>query len=150
MHPRWIALAIVGLSLGARRDYVGSKVCGACHPAELAAWQATAHADAEPAVPSGVARCRACHSTGDAPVGTAYFPDVGCEACHGPGAAYAADDVMRDPMLARQLGLVNLADPTVRAARCARCHAGPSTRLVPIDLTLPAHPVGIASTPDVR
>lgn len=131
---------IAALSLGARRDYVGSSVCGTCHPAELAAWQATAHARAERAVPRGQARCRACHSTGDAPTGAAYFPDVGCEACHGAGAAYAEDDVMRDPALARQLGLVDVADPNLRAARCARCHSGPSTRLAPIDLSAPAHP----------
>lgn len=127
------------LSLGARRDHVGSAACGTCHPAELAAWQATAHARAERAVTRP--RCRACHSTGDAPTGAAYFPDVGCEACHGPGAAYAEDDVMRDPALARALGLVDLRDPAVRAARCARCHAGPSTRLAPIDLAAPAHPL---------
>lgn len=147
MPARWIALIVAALSLGARRDYVGTPACGACHPAQLAAWQATAHARADRAVPSGQARCRACHSTGDAPTGAAYFPDVGCEACHGAGAAYGEADVMRDPALARLLGLVDLRDPVIRANRCARCHTGPRTRLTPIDLTAPAHP---ARPPDVR
>lgn len=145
-----VPLVLALLSLGARRDYVGSEVCGSCHPAQLAAWRATAHARAERAVPRDAVRCRACHSTGDAPTGAAYFPDVGCESCHGPGAAYADDDVMRDPQLARLLGLVDLADPAIRTVRCARCHAGPSTRLTPPDLALPAHPGSGRSPSSVR
>jgi hypothetical protein len=61
--------------------------------------------------------------------------EVGCEACHGAGAAYAEDDVMRNLDLARALGLV---DTSARARLCATCHTG-STRLVPADLTRPVH-----------
>ena len=137
-----LSLALAGLALltGARRDWVGSATCGTCHPAALAAWQRTAHARATERLPRPVAgRCLACHGTGDAPAGKAYFAEVGCEACHGPGGHYAADDLMRDPALARALGLVDVTDPTVRAATCARCHAAPSTRLRPVDLTARAH-----------
>jgi hypothetical protein len=122
-----------------RADYVGSQTCGGCHPAELAAWQATAHAKAALA---GAApkRCYACHGTGDAPAGAAYWAEVGCEACHGAGASYAPDDVMRDPPLARALGLRDVTTPAARAAVCDACHRA-ITRLVPIDLSKPVHPV---------
>ena len=133
-----IVLAAASSARAERADYVGSQACGACHPAELAAWQATAHAKAAPA---GAApkRCYACHGTGDAPAGSAYWAEVGCEACHGAGAAYAPDDVMRDPALARELGLRDVVAD--RATICAGCHvAGFAARLAPIDLGKPVHP----------
>ncbi len=139
-----LALLTAGFSLAAagRRDFVGATTCGGCHPALLAAWQATGHARAAAALGARPPpRCLACHGTGDAPAGRAYFAEVGCEACHGAGAHYAADDLMRDRPLALALGLVELAQPAVRAAVCARCHGGPSTRLQAIDLTAPVHPV---------
>jgi hypothetical protein len=135
-----LAVAILTLVTGARGDYVGTATCGACHPRELAAWQATAHARSVASLPPRpAARCLACHGTGDAPAGRAYFAEVGCEACHGPGGHYAADDVMRDPPLARALGLVDVGAPAVRAATCARCHGGRSARLAPVDLGKRAH-----------
>jgi len=134
------ALAALALLAGARSDFVGSTTCGGCHPRQLAAWQATAHARAVASLPpKPAARCLACHGTGDAPAGRAYFAEVGCEACHGPGGHYAEDDLMRDPPLARALGLVDVAAPAVRAATCARCHVGRGTRLVPVDLRAAAH-----------
>ena len=131
-------LLVAGPARAERGDFVGSQACGACHPAELAAWRETAHAHAAPAgaVPK---RCFACHGTGDAPAGAAYWPEVGCEACHGAGAAYAPDDVMRDLPLARALGLRDVTTPAARAAVCDACHRA-ITRLVPIDLARPAHP----------
>lgn len=127
-------------ALAARRDFVGSATCGSCHPEVLAAWKATAHARATATLgKKPAARCLACHGTGDAPAGRAYFAEVGCEACHGPGAHYAEDDLMRDPPLARALGLVELGAPAVRAATCGRCHAGRGTRLAPLDLSRRAH-----------
>jgi len=42
---------------------------------------------------------------------------VSCEDCHGPGRLYSSPHVMRDPELARALGL---ADPGERT--CAGCH----------------------------
>lgn len=135
-----LLLAATSLAMAARRDFVGTATCATCHAAEHAAWKATPHAAA--AISLGkrpAARCLACHGTGDAPAGRAYFAEVGCEACHGAGAAYATDDLMRDRPLALAVGLVDLRVPAVRAAVCARCHGGPSTRLRPIDLTAPVH-----------
>ncbi|HVV81949.1 MAG TPA: multiheme c-type cytochrome [Kofleriaceae bacterium] len=135
-----LAAAALALLAGARGDYVGSATCGTCHPRELAAWQRTAHARAVTALPARTsARCFACHGTGDAPVGRAYFAEVGCEACHGAGGHYAVDDVMRDAPLARALGLADVTSPAGRAAVCARCHTGRGTRLQPVDLSAPAH-----------
>ena len=124
-----------------RRDWAGSAACGACHPKELIAWQATPHAQTRtrfPAAPE--VRCLACHATGEAPAGPVVAVEVGCEACHGAGAAYAPDDVMRDRPLARALGLADLATPRLRAALCATCHAR-ATREQAFDPTAPVHPV---------
>jgi hypothetical protein len=132
----------VSLSLAARRDFVGSTTCATCHPAVAAAWKTSAHARSTVSLgPRPAARCLACHGTGDAPAGRAYFAEVGCEACHGAGAHYAADDLMRDRPLALALGLVDLTVPATRAAVCTRCHdPAASTRLRPLDLSLPVHP----------
>lgn len=136
-----LSFSIVSVALAARRDFVGTASCGACHPQILAAWKATPHARAATSLgPKPAARCLACHGTGDAPAGRAYFAEVGCEACHGAGAHYATDDLMRDRPLALALGLVDLTVPATRTAVCARCHSSTSTRLRPVDLTKPVHP----------
>src|SRR5262249_48868269 len=88
---------VAGVAGASRKDWTGSAACGACHPAELASWQATPHAQTRnrfTARPE--ARCLGCHATGEAPAGPAIAVEVGCEACHGAGAAYATDDLMRD------------------------------------------------------
>jgi hypothetical protein len=136
------ALALIaGVALASRRDWTGSARCGSCHPAQLAAWQATRHAltrDRFPAAPEP--RCLACHGTGEAPAGPTIAVEVGCEACHGAGAAYAEDDLMRNRPVARVLGLADLSTPTARATLCAQCHAR-STRGIPFDPSAPVHPV---------
>src|SRR6266850_713578 len=74
------------------------------HPAELAAWQVTPHAQTRARFQARPeARCLACHGTGEAPAGPVIAVEVGCEACHGAGAAYFADDVMRDRTVALAL-----------------------------------------------
>ncbi|MBA3394907.1 MAG: hypothetical protein H0T89_19835, partial [Deltaproteobacteria bacterium] len=111
------------------------------HPAQLAAWQRTAHATTArrlPVRPEG--RCLACHATGEAPAGPAIAIEVGCEACHGAGAHYAADDIMRNPVVARALGLVDIKTPKVRDAVCVGCHAR-STRSTVFDRDAPVHPI---------
>jgi len=140
-----LAPAGVRVASASRRDWTGSAACGTCHPAELAAWQATPHARTRErfATTRPAGRCLACHATGEAPAGPAIALEVGCEACHGAGAAYAEDDLMRDPPVARALGLVDLATPAARAAICAPCHrAGATTRAAAFDPTAPAHPAG--------
>ncbi|MGE5181002.1 MAG: multiheme c-type cytochrome, partial [Acidobacteriota bacterium] len=123
-------------SSASRRDWTGSAACGRCHPAELAAWQATPHAQTRARFagrPEG--RCLACHGTGEAPAGDTVAVEVGCEACHGAGAAYAEDDVMRDRPVALALGLVDRPRET-----CVGCHARPTTGK-PFDRDAPVHPV---------
>jgi hypothetical protein len=142
---RWIGMLAIGLtavawlvpaapSTAARADWTGSDACGACHPAELAAWQASAHARTTAGLGRKAAdgRCLACHATGDAPAGRPAEAAVGCEACHGAGAAYAADDLMRDPVLVRELGLRDLDTPERRRTLCASCHRA-ATKLTPFD-----------------
>jgi hypothetical protein len=135
-----VAIA-AGVAVAARRDWTGSGACGTCHPRELAAWQTTRHAmtrDRFPAKPES--RCLACHATGEAPAGPAIAVEVGCEACHGAGAAYAEDDVMRNGPVARALGLTDVSTPKLRAAVCSQCHAR-STRGTVFDGSAPVHPV---------
>jgi len=135
-----------GSALASRRDWTGSAACGACHPAELAAWQVTPHARTRDrfATSRPAPRCLACHATGDAPAGPAIAIEVGCEACHGAGAAYAEADVMQNRPVALALGLVEQSLPQAaaraRAAVCAPCHRTP-TRGTPFDPMAPVHPV---------
>jgi hypothetical protein len=135
---RWL-IALLLLAAAAEdkpaSPFVGADACATCHADVAASWRATAHARAlarldrrEAASP----RCRSCHATGEAPLGRSDLPGVQCEACHGAGADYAADDLMRDPALARALGLRDLSTPARRAAVCMRCHRA-ATRLAPFD-----------------
>jgi hypothetical protein len=146
--PRVVALlAILGaicvatIASGGKRDWVGSAACGSCHAPQLAAWKATPHATtAKRFAGKPEAKCLACHGTGEAPAGAVIAVEVGCESCHGAGAGYAEDDLMRNPPVARALGLVDLADPKVRAATCAQCHQRPLRGKV-FDPNVPVHPV---------
>ena len=124
-----VALALcaggaAGLAAADPTDYAGAAVCKTCHSAIYDSWKLTAHATGERWKKQGEADpvCRGCHMTGDAPAGKSTLGGVQCEACHGAGAAYAADDIMRNPNLSAALGLVPLAKPGERAAACARCH----------------------------
>jgi hypothetical protein len=119
MRVAWLLLLCFA-PLPARAEYLGAAACAGCHPAVVASWEKTAHARASRQEVLGAhehsARCLACHATGDGLRVQGKWPGVQCEACHGPGADYLPDDVMRDPVLARALGL---RDPR---ASCGRCH----------------------------
>ena len=133
-----LMLALGGVAVADRRDWAGSAKCGSCHPAQLASWQATRHAltrDRFAGKPE--ARCLACHGTGEAPAGPAIAVEVGCESCHGAGAHYATDDIMRNRVVAAALGL---ADTSKRATVCAACHTR-ATSSRPFDANAPVHPV---------
>lgn len=114
------AAVLAATAAAAPRDYLGADTCGACHPAVLESWRKTAHARAAAAEVLGnrtrAGACLVCHATGEGASPRALLPGVQCEACHGGGAAYAVRDLMRDPPLARKLGL---RDPMTT---CARCH----------------------------
>jgi hypothetical protein len=133
-----VVAVLVGRSRAdaARADFVGTATCVGCHAAAGAVWEKSAHADAAAVLGAQPkARCLGCHTTGDAPAGASWFAEVGCESCHGAGAGYAEDDLMRDPTLARELGLRELSTPEARAHLCAGCHRpGTRTRSTPFDL----------------
>lgn len=112
-------VALAGRAAASRRDWTGTAACGTCHPAELAAWQASPHATTRARFADRPeSRCLGCHGTGEAPAGPAIAVEVGCEACHGAGAAYGEDDLMRDRPLAIALGLVDKP-----RTHCVDCHA---------------------------
>ena len=140
---RWsviVVLALCGVASASPRDWTGSAACGKCHPAELAAWQATRHAATRDRFADRPqAKCLACHGTGEAPAGPAIAVEVGCESCHGAGAAYATDDLMRDRFVALTLGLTDLSTPKARTALCMTCHSRMTK--TKFDPTAPVHPV---------
>ncbi|MBW7927866.1 MAG: hypothetical protein H3C58_07230 [Fimbriimonadaceae bacterium] len=100
--------------------FAGSDACGICHAAAYTVWKDSQHAgalatldktghDADP-------DCVGCHVVGlDRDAGfksralTPELADVGCESCHGPGAAHVADP-----------GKGKMAK--VGAGSCAPCH----------------------------
>ncbi len=127
-HPLATALLLAAApALAAVGDKVGPETCKACHPAAYDAWKASPHARALDALPERSrkdARCLACH----APDADDGLGGVSCEACHGPGRAYSAAYVMRDPELARLVGLV---DPGEKA--CLACHGEATPSLVRFD-----------------
>ncbi len=136
-----LAVLIVAVAASAwagvgRSRFTGSDACGGCHQAELEQWRTTAHARATDSLRqrqhARQRRCQSCHTTGDAPAGRPAFNGVGCESCHGAGAGYAQDDIMRDPTLAAALGLRELTTPQARKAVCAGCHRS-GTRLTAFD-----------------
>jgi hypothetical protein len=117
-----LALPAVALAAG---DRVGPEACKTCHPAAYEAWHTGPHARAEERLPPASradGRCRTCH----APDAADGIGGVSCEACHGPGRLYAVRHVMRDPELARAVGLV---DPDEKS--CLACHTVSTPSLVP-------------------
>ncbi len=117
-----------GADMSAARTGGGSKVgpetCKACHPAAYDVWRNGPHArslDGLPAQNRSDPRCLSCHSP-DADEGLSA---ITCESCHGPGRIYSAPYVMRDPELARAVGLV---DPGEKS--CLACHGESAPSLV--------------------
>jgi hypothetical protein len=136
-----VLVILGGVAVAARRDWVGTAACGACHAKELVAWQVTPHASTRSRFEARPqAGCLACHGTGEAPAGPTIAVEVGCEACHGAGAGYAEDDIMRDRPVALALGMTDVSTPKARAALCASCHAR-RTNSRTFDPTAPVHKV---------
>jgi hypothetical protein len=90
-------------------SYTGTAACGGCHTAAFEFWKKTAHGRALTTLEKkGRERdpaCVGCHVTGYLrPGGTAdirlaatRLRDVGCEACHGPGADHRDAVMMTSP-----------------------------------------------------
>jgi hypothetical protein len=79
--------------------FVGSQVCGMCHPKELAQWENSPHANAYQTLvaSSNINRveCHSCHVTGEQGRGSRPWQktpkelqEIGCEECHGPGGPH--------------------------------------------------------------
>ena len=104
--------------------YLGARSCSSCHSDTYAGWQRTQHAGALSVLngvpPSEVQNCLVCHTVGYGQstgfVSTNATPDlagVGCESCHGPGAAHEyGDHAAVHPAY------------TVAAETCGGCHNG--------------------------
>ena len=107
---------------------VGAEACGACHAAQYADWQTTAHAHAYDTLSEADRldpKCNGCHATAPRP----GLEGVQCESCHGAGVHYWPDFVMRDKPLATALGL----RPGNEPATCGRCHTDASPSILPFD-----------------
>ena len=97
----------------------GDKSCAQCHSETVDHWHTTAHAHAWQRLQDEGAHvdsyCQQCHTTGfGLPEGfvsaklSAHRTNVGCESCHGPSSAHAADSNQKTPFDARGI--------------CRRCH----------------------------
>jgi hypothetical protein len=109
-------------------DFLGPETCKACHPAAYDAWKQSKHARAAEALSPQERkdpRCMSCHAPDQK---DQKVVGVSCETCHGGGQYYAAPYVMKDPELAR---LVGLQDPSERT--CRACHDASSPSLEPFN-----------------
>jgi hypothetical protein len=100
-HPAQVALPQKSIT------FVGSEACKTCHAAEYSRWSESHHAHAFEALTKIAKRpaqrhfdgeCVVCHTVGFGyktgyrnELTTPGLKHVGCEACHGPGSAHAAD-----------------------------------------------------------
>lgn len=118
-------------------DWVGAKTCKVCHAQAYESWAADPHAHAADSLTEAQRRqpsCLQCHApelalrAGSAAAGRTTTADqlhgIGCESCHGAGQYYSPDYVMRDPELARAVGLL---DPGEHS--CKACHLAGSPSL---------------------
>ncbi len=123
-----LGLAVAMASAALAHDFLGSESCQACHPDAWAAWQATGHSRARDVLSvqqQKDMRCLSCHSPNQVEQKVA---NVSCETCHGGGQFYSAQFVMKDPELARLVGLV---DPGEKS--CRACHDGSSPSVRPFE-----------------
>jgi len=108
-------LASAVAATGNLNQFAGVDSCKKCHAQEVEAWQNSPHARAHKALPADKQadpRCVQCHGSQQAGVA-----GVHCENCHGAGKHYAKRYVMKDPVLSRIVGLVDVSEKV-----CGRCH----------------------------
>lgn len=119
---------------------MGAQACRVCHEEQYQDWLATPHADAfemlSPEAKTDPA-CIGCHSTGI----SEGFQGVQCESCHGAGTDYWPGYVMRDPFLARALGMTDATNPQT----CGRCHTSDTPSVRGFDLQRDLHKVNHSS-----
>lgn len=71
---------------------VGSEKCKMCHKVQFDSWAASKHAAAN--------------------------PKTECETCHGPGSDYKAKEVMKDPVKAKEAGLIAKPEKAFCTEKC--------------------------------
>jgi formate-dependent nitrite reductase cytochrome c552 subunit len=124
----WLLPLLLAVSaVAGAADYVGPETCKGCHAAAYTAWQQSKHARATDSLSDTQkkdARCLSCH----APDQAQGVSNVSCETCHGGGQNYAPAYVMKDPELARLVGLL---DPSEK--QCRNCHDASSPSLRPFN-----------------
>jgi len=126
------ALVALGSAIGLSSELVGSQSCRTCHARAFEIWQASPHARAGSRLGDAQMKsqsCGICHAPQlvHTPVSPRAESGVTCEACHGAGQLYSPSYVMRDPELARAVGLL---DPGPNS--CLACHRADVT-LMPFD-----------------
>ncbi len=109
-----VGLFVVFVGLANAGDYIGASKCKMCHKALYDAWSETGHAKAFDSRTGDAAKpeCITCHITG-----SADFPGVQCEACHGAGSEYKMVH-KKDKEAAKGMGFV--AKPGQDT--CNKCH----------------------------
>lgn len=125
--PIVLAVGVLGPSALSAADFLGPESCQGCHPQAYAIWKQSKHARARAPLSAQQqrdAKCQTCHS----PNSEQNVANVTCETCHGGGQYYVARYVMKDPELAR---LVGLQDPSEKS--CRTCHDSSSPSLRPFD-----------------
>ncbi|MBC8230998.1 beta-propeller fold lactonase family protein [bacterium] len=124
-----------------KAKYVGNQVCQSCHPEAYRIWVASKHArsyvmlgtmmamnmgeegEIQASSPRKSAKCLTCHATAATIPKEYRVPGfhieegVKCEACHGPGEKYIAEEIMRDRELAMAAGLL-----MPNEKDCLKCH----------------------------
>lgn len=123
-----LVLALAPASASRAADLLGPESCKACHQEAYDAWQQSKHARATDSLSPQQredARCLSCHAPDQA---GAQVSHVTCETCHGGGQYYSPRYVMKDPELARLVGLV---DPSEK--QCRTCHDASTPSLRPFD-----------------
>jgi hypothetical protein len=106
-------------------DWGSTKACGYCHPKAVDQWRTTEHAHAFATLVKAKRdkdpECLGCHVLGflqeggtrDMVMARGQFADVGCEACHGPGALH-----VRSVDSEKKNNIIRKPDP----ATCLGCH----------------------------
>jgi hypothetical protein len=122
-----------GAAWGGPSAFVGVETCGECHQREVETFRAHSKKAtssksikimASDLTPQELEGCFGCHTTGFGKPGgfrsfqeTPAMTDLGCESCHGPGAAHAESG--GDPGLIK--GNLEIMD-------CESCHTQERTR----------------------
>lgn len=143
----FLSLTMLNNNVQAQHKLVGEKMCSACHKGAKGKnihekWQSTDHAKAFETLkgskakevaakmkisdPTTSDKCLGCHVTNTAK----KDEGVSCESCHGAGSDYKAMDVMKNPELAKQKGLIMGKGD---ASLCKKCHNPNSPTYKPFD-----------------